>query len=590
MARIALHGEVMYTEGNLPTVGRLVLKFTLTGVDWTDFAIERFSARRKVIDIVPSIDVPAFGASLRHLAERLRPLADTLVLLVSNDLPFAAQRWLATERLGTVTALSAFRSPNFARACGVAIVSGPLKGLLARATLVLDHDNQVLHAELAREILHPPNHDAIVASLTRPASEAARGVHLSVLQLSRRDAMRARSSFRLVDRQAGAPPGNRSVRAEPPSAKADAGTGIALPPKRTGTRRHLLPSQSPHDAPRIGIIANPVSARDIRRIVANASNLQIADRANIVLRVLTAVASLGVPRVLMMPDKGGIRAMLLRHLQRERNLHHAFPEVEFLDMDPTSTVEDTFLAARMMRAAGVSAIVVLGGDGTHRAVVRECGGVPIAGLSTGTNNAFPEMRESTITAMAVGLYATGRLTPEQALAPNKVIDVSINEGQRHDIALVDAVVSTDRYIGARALWKTESLAAVYLTFADPQAIGLSAIGGLLCPVGRREAGGLAIQLSDDPAQRRLVLSAPIAPGMVRDVGIAHWEQMPAGREFSVALQAGIVALDGEREMAFDRGDRVRISLRENAFPTVDVARCMQIAAELGLLRHSSPSV
>lgn len=170
MARIALDGAVMYTEGTLPTVGRPAPKFTLTGVDWTDFGIERFGACRKVIDIVPSIDVPAFGASLRLLAERLRPLGDTLVLLVSNDLPFAAQRWLAAERLESVMALSAFRSPNFARACGVAIVSGPLKGLLARASLVLDGDNQVLHAELSREILRPPSHDAIVAALARPAS------------------------------------------------------------------------------------------------------------------------------------------------------------------------------------------------------------------------------------------------------------------------------------------------------------------------------------------------------------------------------------------------------------------------------------
>lgn len=176
MARIALDGVAIYTEGTLPTVGRLVPKFTLTGVDWTDFGIERFGARPKVIDIVPSIDVPAFGASLRLLAERLRPLGDTVVLLVSNDLPFAAQRWLAIERLDTVVALSAFRSPNFARACGVAIVSGPLKGLLARASLVLDRDNRVLHAELSREILWAPSHDAIVGSLTRSASATARDV------------------------------------------------------------------------------------------------------------------------------------------------------------------------------------------------------------------------------------------------------------------------------------------------------------------------------------------------------------------------------------------------------------------------------
>ena len=343
-----------------------------------------------------------------------------------------------------------------------------------------------------------------------------------------------------------------------------------------------MPLPATIDSPCIGIIANPVSARDIRRIVANASNLQIAERVNIVLRLLTTVHSLGINRVLMMPDKAGIRAMLLRHLKRGVNLHHAFPEVEFLDMDPTSTVDDTFRAARMMRAAGARALFVLGGDGTHRAVVRECSDIPIAGLSTGTNNAFPEMREATIAALAVGLYATGRLSAEQALASNKVLDISINDGERRDIAIVDAVISTDRYVGARALWKAESLAAAYLTFADPQAIGLSAIGGLLQPVSRRDPHGLAVHLAREPRTHHRTLRAPIAPGMIADVGIDRWEAMPPGQPFEVALEAGIVALDGEREMPFMRGDRVTVTLRDNAFPTVDVARCMLTAAREGL--------
>ncbi|MFA7322578.1 MAG: NAD(+)/NADH kinase [Dokdonella sp.] len=272
-------------------------------------------------------------------------------------------------------------------------------------------------------------------------------------------------------------------------------------------------------------------------------------------------------------------------------MHHAFPEVEFLDMHPTSTVDDTLRAARMMHTAGVKAIVVLGGDGTHRAVVSELtrlgAQIPIAGLSTGTNNAFPEMREPTITALATGLYVTGRLSAAQALAPNKLLEISINQGQRHDIALVDAVISTDRYIGARALWKTENLAAVYLTFADPQAIGLSAIGGLLHPLGRRDRGGLAVHLSDAPTPPNVLLQVPIAPGMVRAVGIRHWETMPADQAFNVALQSGVVALDGERELTFDAGEQVTVTLRENAFPTLDVTRCMQIAASAGLFRLSS---
>ena len=338
----------------------------------------------------------------------------------------------------------------------------------------------------------------------------------------------------------------------------------------------------------IGIIANPVSARDIRRIVANAGNLQITDRVSMLLRVLGAAGSLGVTRALMMPDNGGVSAMLIRAIAREHELQHAFPKLEFLDMVPTTTVNDTFTAARLMREAGVKVIVVLGGDGTHRAVVRECRDIPLAGMSTGTNNAFPELREPTITGLAVGLYATGKISAEQALVTNKLLEVSINEGERRDIALVDAVISTDRFIGSRALWKMDSLTAVYLSFAEPQALGLSSIGGLLQPVGRGEPGGLAIHLSHDPVLRRLQLLAPIAPGMVRPVGIASWETMPANQPFTVAQSAGVVALDGERELTFDAGDRVQITLVENAFPTVDVAACMQFAARNGLFRQPSP--
>jgi predicted polyphosphate/ATP-dependent NAD kinase len=249
-----------------------------------------------------------------------------------------------------------------------------------------------------------------------------------------------------------------------------------------------------------------------------------------------------------------------------------------------STVDDTFRATQMLCAAGVKAIVVLGGDGTHRAVARECGVVPIAGLSTGTNNAFPEMREPTITGMAVGLYASGRLSADRALAPNKVLDISINDGQRRDLALVDAVVSTDRYIGARALWRTESLRALYVTYADPEAIGMSAIAGLLHPVGRREPGGQAVEICQDPARRRLTVQAPIAPGMVRPVGIGGWRTMPADQPFRVAQKTGVVALDGERELEFEPGDIVTVTLREGAFRTVDVSRCMQIAAADGHFR------
>jgi len=342
-------------------------------------------------------------------------------------------------------------------------------------------------------------------------------------------------------------------------------------------------------APSIGIIANPASARDIRRVVANAGNLQITDRANILVRLLAAAASCGVQRALVMPDRGGIRALLERHIKRG---DASLPAVEFLDMEPESTVEDTYTATRLMQRAGVGAIVVLGGDGTHRAVVRELvnlddARIPIAGMSTGTNNAFPEMREPTITGIAVGLHVSGRIGRDDALLPNKLIEVAIDGPHappRHDIAIVDAVISHERSIGARALWKPEALDAAYFAFADPQAIGLSAIGGLLQPVGRQDRGGLAVTIASNGRPAVLSLTAPIAPGMLRPVPIAGWQRMMADEPMTAECEAGTVALDGERELPFKPGQRVQITLRENAFFTLNVAHCMTVAVRDGLLR------
>ncbi|MCP5152878.1 MAG: NAD(+)/NADH kinase [Ectothiorhodospiraceae bacterium] len=334
--------------------------------------------------------------------------------------------------------------------------------------------------------------------------------------------------------------------------------------------------------PLVGIIANPVSARDIRRVIANATSLQITDRANIVLRVLASLRACGVERVVMMPENGGIRGHVHRGLQRAANRGEAtFPGLEYLDMPVTGTVGDTRRAARMMRDVGVRALIVLGGDGTHRAVVAACRELPIAGISTGTNNAFPEHREPTVTGLAVGLAVTGRIPPAVAFAPNKLLEVEVG-GSHHDVALVDVAIVAERYVGARALWRTESFRELFVTFADPEVIGMSAIAGLLAPRGAREPGGVHVALA--PLERApLCIHAPIAPGMIRAVGVEHYAEMPADRPFGLSTPAGSIALDGEREIAFDDGREVSITLRENAFRTVDVSACMRHAARHGSL-------
>lgn len=332
----------------------------------------------------------------------------------------------------------------------------------------------------------------------------------------------------------------------------------------------------------IGIIANPVSARDIRRVIANATALQITDRANIVLRVLSCVKACGVDKVYMMPENGGIRHHVRRGIDRAENqgLKH-FPTLEYLDYKISGTVDDTLKAARLMKEKGVSAIVVLGGDGTHRAVVTACGDVPIAGISTGTNNAFPEHREPTITGLAVGLAVSGRIPVQEAFLPNKKIVVRVNDHE--EIALVDVAVVTERYVGARALWRPETFRELFVTFADPEVIGMSAIAGLLTPVTRLDKGGLHVRMAPED-EADIVLDTPIAPGYMKNIGIRDFTEMKPNVKYRPSITDGSIALDGERELSFTRDDDVSIELIPDAFRTVNVSGVMQYASRHGLMR------
>ena len=331
--------------------------------------------------------------------------------------------------------------------------------------------------------------------------------------------------------------------------------------------------------PVVGIIANPVSARDIRRVISYAGGLQITDRANMVLRILAGLAATGVNKTLIMPENAGLRGHLMRALTRSRNAGEGlFPEIETLDMPVTGEAGDSALAARMMRDRRVAAIVVLGGDGTHRVVVSNCGSVPIAGVSSGTNNAFPHMREPTVTGLGVGLAVTGQVPEETAFTGNKRLDVTING--EPEIALVDVAIVRERYVGSRAIWKPEGFQELFLTFAMPDGIGMSSIAGLVAPVNRSDPFGRHIIL-EKPKTAASTVEAPIAPGLITRVGIGRVDTLEFDRPVRPETTAGSIALDGEREVTFGAEDDILVTLRGSAFRTIDVPACMGHAAKLG---------
>ncbi|WP_259764205.1 NAD(+)/NADH kinase, partial [Pseudomonas protegens] len=169
----------------------------------------------------------------------------------------------------------------------------------------------------------------------------------------------------------------------------------------------------------VGIIANPASGRDVRRLTANAGLFSSTDKVSVIQRLLAAFGATGITQVLMPTDMTGIAAAVQKNSRSRQAREQHWPALEFLDLTLRQSVEDTRQAARWMAEREVSLIAVLGGDGTHKAVAAEVGDIPLLTLSTGTNNAFPELREATSAGLAGGLYASGRVPVEIALRRNK---------------------------------------------------------------------------------------------------------------------------------------------------------------------------
>ena len=294
-------------------------------------------------------------------------------------------------------------------------------------------------------------------------------------------------------------------------------------------------------------------------------------------RLLGALTVCGVDEAWMMPDKGGIASVIKRFVQTPEGKRQL--PVYFTDTDVMDTPEDTRLSVRAMVAAGIRAIIVLGGDGTHRLVAEECGDIPMATLSTGTNNSFPEMREATLSGLAAGLVATGRLNLDDVTRREKRLLVDVN-GEIKGMALVDACICADMFIAAKAVWQVEQLRELYVTFASSEAIGLSSIASLVHPVGRDEDHGLGMQM--DPEANQKVI-APVAPGLFAQLGIERWDELQLGSTWTPTIDRGVIALDGEREIEFRAVDNVRLSLDRFGPSVIDVSKALGVAAKHGIM-------
>jgi thiol peroxidase len=165
MATVTLKGNPIDVAGSFPQKGQKAPAFTLVAKDLKDVSLADYAGKRKVLNIVPSLDTAVCATSTRKFNEKAGSLANAVVLVISADLPFAAGRFCSTEGLNNVVTLSTLRGREFMKAYGVEITSGPLAGVTARGVVVLDENDTVLHAELVPEITQEPNYDAALAAL-----------------------------------------------------------------------------------------------------------------------------------------------------------------------------------------------------------------------------------------------------------------------------------------------------------------------------------------------------------------------------------------------------------------------------------------
>ncbi len=327
----------------------------------------------------------------------------------------------------------------------------------------------------------------------------------------------------------------------------------------------------------VGVVANPASGRDLRRVLGWASVFPNAEKVNVVLRLLGALGALGVDEAWMLPDSAGIGARVrdaaaLARAQRGQPM----PEVRLLDLRLRDRAEDSADAAAAMVALGVRAIAVLGGDGTHRAVASRCGAVPLATLSTGTNNAFPEWREATLVGLATALVATGRVPAEVGTRRHKRLRVT-GDGI-DEIALVDVALTRQPGTGARAVSDGDDVSDLWVAFAEPGTLGLAALAGLSHPVSRDDPWGLHLRLGGGRT-----LLAPLLPGVVQAVAVAAAQRLWPGVPQVVDVAAGTLAIDGEREIELDARRPLHVALELGGPRTIAVDATLAHAAREGLL-------
>ena len=324
----------------------------------------------------------------------------------------------------------------------------------------------------------------------------------------------------------------------------------------------------------IGIIANPASGKDIRRLVSCATTIDNNEKVNIVKRITKTVMSLGEDKIYFMPDTFDIGFMVIDALKADKE---DVSGLEVISMPVSGSLHDSVYAGEIMEQLGTGCIIVLGGDGTSRAVAKGIRKTPMLPISTGTNNVYPTLIEGTVAGMAASAL-TRMDNIDDCCIRDKKIEIYVN-GALRDIALVDATVSIDSYIGAKAIWQAEKIKAIIATRCHPASIGFSAVPGALTIVKDTDDFGVMVEQSADGTG----VMAAIAAGTLERMKLTEPEIIPVGGEKEMTFEETcMIALDGEREVKVKPGEKITFKIMRNGpfrvltRQTIEKAQSMRI--------------
>ena len=326
----------------------------------------------------------------------------------------------------------------------------------------------------------------------------------------------------------------------------------------------------------IGIIANPASGKDIRRLVSYATTIDNNEKVNICQRIVMAAQAMGVTETYFMPDTFTIGYSVVDNLINDGVLNS---KVEVLDFEMDASMQDSITAAKMLEEMDCGCVVVLGGDGTSRAAAKGLDKTPLISVSTGTNNVYPQLMEGTVVGMAAAAISLME-DPYDCCIRDKRIEIFVNDEFR-DIALVDAVVSDDFFAGAKAIWEPDRLKTIMVTRCHPATIGFSAVPGAYKIVKEDDPFGFTVSLGKEGEH----VIAPIAAGILTDVGITGSRILEIGEPYEFVAQTRcMIALDGEREVAVREGEKVRMVVTNNGPWRVIPRLALENAQKLGMYK------